>query len=133
MTWEPLAGREAEFAHVLPQLPERIRLHLQCGYAPDLATRVHESFAEAYAMLVCERVDELGAIASELVGILNSVQQPGRPPPSPLWRLDLSGGTSASLAPPSAVETVGPIPGLDEQLPIRPTIEAREPAEDRAA
>jgi hypothetical protein len=133
MTWEPLAGREAEFADVLRHLPEWIQKHLRCGYAADLATRVHESFAEAYAMLVCERVDELGMIASELVGILNSVQEPGKPPPSPLWRLDLSGGTSASLGSPNAVQTVGPVPSLDEQLPIRPTTEAREPAEDRAA
>jgi len=71
MTWERLAGREAEFAHCLAALPTRIQLHLLCGYDADLATRVHEAFAEGYAMLVCERVAELGEMASELIGILS--------------------------------------------------------------
>ena len=133
MTHHQLAGREDKYAHVLSRLPERIRQHLACGYAPDLAVRVHESFAEAYAMLVCGRAEELGLIVSDLVGILSSVHERPGPPKNPRWTLDPSTGRSASLTAPDAIESVGPIPDIDQPLPVRSTAEARRASEEQAA
>ncbi len=133
VTHHQLAGREADFAHILDKLPERILKHLRCRYSADLAVRVHESFAEAYAMLVCGRVEDLGVIASDLVGILNSVHERPKPPKNPRWTLDPATGRSASLAPPNTIESVGPIPDLDEPLPVRPTAEARDASDEQAA
>jgi hypothetical protein len=133
MTWPHLRGREDRYAHVMKQLPVRIRKHLACGYAPDLATRIHETFAEAYAMLVCERLDELGPIASELIDILQSVSEDPNSPSDPCWQLDLKAGISASMAPDEALSQNGPMYDTDDLLQVRSTSDARSAALKRAA
>jgi hypothetical protein len=133
MTYHQLYGREAEFARVLGELPTRIRSHLQAGYATEVGVRIHESFAEAYAMLIAGRVEELGMIASDLVGILNAVHEPQEVTKMPSWKMDPTTGRTASLAEPGTVETLGPIPDLEEPLPVAPTRQTRKAVRPQAA
>jgi hypothetical protein len=94
--------------------------------------QIHETFAEAYAMLVCERVAELGHLASELIDILQAVPEDPNLPYEPRWQLDLKTGISASLMPTEALSHTGPAYELDDVLAVRPTSVAREALMERA-
>lgn len=133
VTYHQLHGHEHEYAHVLSAPPQRIREHLLAGYEPAISVRVKEAFAEAYAMLAVGRTGELGAIASDLVGILSRVDDPEKKLAHPAWKMDPESGRSATLADPAAVPALGPIPELHEPLPVQPTSHARDAARSRAA
>ena len=123
-----LRGREDRYAHVLGKLPSRIRRHLDAGYPAEMPVLVHETFAEAYAMLVTGRVDELGSIASELIGILTQMEDSQERRDATTWKMDLASGRSASLVDPGSVLIVGPIPDPRQPLPVQPTGQARAAA-----
>jgi hypothetical protein len=122
------------YEHVLGMLPRRIRRHLDAGYAAEMPVLVHETFAEAYAMLVAGRVEDLGVIASELIGILTEMGDPWEKRDPPSWKMDPVSCRSASLADPATVRMLGPIPDPRQPLPVQPTGRAREAATaERAA
>ncbi len=133
VTQRQLHGREGNYEHVLGELPPRIRRHLDAGYAAEMPVLVHETFAEAYAMLVAGRVGDLGVIASELVGILTEVGDPQEQRDAPTWKMDPVSCRSASLADPATVRTLGPIPDPRQPLPVQPTEHAREAAATQRA
>jgi hypothetical protein len=133
VTHRQLRGREDRYAHVLGKLPSWIRRHLDAGYPAEMPVLVHETFAEAYAMLVAGRVEELGVIASELIGILTQMGDPQERRDAPTWKMDPASGRSASLVDPGSVLIVGPIPDPRQPLPVQPTGQAREAAAQRRA
>jgi len=134
VTHRQLHGREDRYEHVLGKLPRRIRRHLDAGYAAEMPVLVHETFAEAYAMLVAGRAGDLGVIASELIGILTEVGDPQEKRDPPTWKMDPVSCRSASLADPATVRMLGPIPDPRQPLQVQPTGHAREAAAaERAA
>jgi hypothetical protein len=128
VTHRQLRGREDRYEHVLGKLPPRIRRHLDAGYVAEMQVLVHETFAEAYAMLVAGRVGDLGVIASELIGILTEVGDSQEKRDAPTWKMDTVTCRSASLADPATVRMFGPIPDPRQPLPVQPTGHAREAA-----
>lgn len=128
VTHHQLRGREDRYAHVLGNLPPRIRRHLQAGYPAQIPVLVHETFAEGYAMLVAGRVADLGLIASELIGILTQVGDPQERREPPAWKMDPVSGRSASMVDPASVRILGQIPDPRQALPVQPTAQAREAA-----
>jgi hypothetical protein len=94
---------------------------------------VHETFAEAYAMLVAGRVGDLGVIASELIGILTEVGDSQEKRDAPTWKMDPVTCRSASLADPATVRMLGPIPDPRQPLPVQGTRRAREAATTQRA
>ncbi len=73
-----------DFRRLLDNLPQRIQEHLAGGYPEgnddgSIRIRLAETFAEAYAMGLAGRDDELPAdLASALIGILADMGQQGR-------------------------------------------------------
>jgi hypothetical protein len=93
------------YATLLQDLPRRIQRHLERGYPrgdDDAAVRVRVAgmFAEAYAMVLGGREDELPTeLASALIGILGKVSEAQHTNPG--WDIDPATGRTATYCRPS--------------------------------